>query len=490
MMMMTPASSISPGGLLADHFYGSSWDRWRAVLKAAFAEEMSAAEFDLFREVADRDPPREPVQELWCIVGRGGGKDSTASAIATVAAVGDYQKFLRAGEVASVICLACDREQAKICLRYIRGYFREDANLEALIVRETDDGLELVNRVEIIVATNSYRSLRGRTIICTILDEVAFFRDERSASPDEETYNALMPALERVPGSKLIGISTPYRKIGLLYRKWAESFGKADEDVLVVRGTSRQFNPLLSQGRIDRALKRDRAAASSEWLAEWRADVSDYIDRALVEELVDRGVRERVYERGKSCTAFSDEAGGSGSDASTLSIVHRQEDGVIVQDLMRIWWPPFNSAEVIAEKSNLLKAWRIREVTGDHWAGALPTQLYETHGIRVQPAAAKSSLYRDFLHILNSRRVHLLDEPTQVAQLCSLERRTAWGGRESIDHPQLANCHDDAANALAGSCVIAASVSPAWHISDDLLRQMATFVSPGSPEWMRRRGTY
>jgi hypothetical protein len=126
----------------------------------------------------------------------------------------------------------------------------------------------------------------------------------------EETYNALMPALERVPGSKLIGISTPYRKIGLLYRKWAESFGKADEDVLVVRGTSRQFNPLLSQGRIDRALKRDRAAAASEWLAEWRADVSDYIDRALVEELVDRGVRERVCERGKSCTAFSDEAEG------------------------------------------------------------------------------------------------------------------------------------------------------------------------------------
>jgi phage terminase large subunit-like protein len=28
------------------------------------------------------------------------------------------------------------------------------------------------------------------------------------------------------------------------------------------------------------------------------------------------------------------------------------------------------------------------------------------------------------------------------------------------------------------------------NISDDLLRRMATFVAPGSPEWMRRRGMY
>jgi len=87
-----------------------------------------------------------------------------------------------------------------------------------------------------------------------------------------------MPALARVPGSRLIGISTPYRKSGLLYEKWQESYGKPDPDILVVRGTSRQFNPTLSQRTVDAALQRDREAAGSEWLAEWRSDISDYID--------------------------------------------------------------------------------------------------------------------------------------------------------------------------------------------------------------------
>jgi hypothetical protein len=242
MKTMTPASSISPGGLLAQHFVGSSWDRWRAVLKAAYAEPMSAAELALFREVADRDPPPAPVSELWAIVGRGGGKDSVASAIATVSALGDNSDFLRPGEVGTIFCLGVDRDQAKIAHRYISAYFQEDPNLSPFVVRQTEDLIELANRVEILVAASNFRSIRGRSAVCAILDECAFSPSlEESSRPIEETVTALMPALARVPGSRLIGISTPYRKSGLLYEKWAEAYGKNDPDILVVKGTSRQF---------------------------------------------------------------------------------------------------------------------------------------------------------------------------------------------------------------------------------------------------------
>ena len=43
-----------------------------------------------------------------------------------------------------------------------------------------------------------------------------------------------------------------------------------------------------------------------------------------------------------------------------------------------------------------------------------------------------------------------------VAQFCGLERRTAWGGRDSIDHGP--GGHDDLVNAVAG--VIVAAVEP------------------------------
>jgi hypothetical protein len=57
------------------------------------------------------------------------------------------------------------------------------------------------------------------------------------------------------------------------------------------------------------------------------------------------------------------------------------------------------------------------------------------------------------LPILNGSRVELPDHPRLVAQLCQLERRTARGGRDSIDHAP--GAHDDLANAVAGTVVTA-----------------------------------
>lgn len=118
--------------LLGTHFEGPSWDRWRAVLRAAFSLPMTADELALFQEVAGgRNPPTRPVRELVCAVGRGGGKDSIAAALATWIAVTADTSNLRAGEFATVCTFATDRDQAAICLDYIRGFF-EDENLPLL----------------------------------------------------------------------------------------------------------------------------------------------------------------------------------------------------------------------------------------------------------------------------------------------------------------------------------------------------------------------
>jgi hypothetical protein len=54
----------------------------------------------------------------------------------------------------------------------------------------------------------------------------------------------------------------------------------------------------------------------------------------------------------------------------------------------------------------------------------------------------------DLLPVVNSEKLDLVDNQKAVNQLCSLERRTARSGRESIDHPP--NAHDDLANVIAG----------------------------------------
>jgi hypothetical protein len=77
------------------------------------------------------------------------------------------------------------------------------------------------------------------------------------------------------------------------------------------------------------------------------------------------------------------------------------------------------------------------------------------HGIDYQTATqAKSDIYLTLLPLLNSGRVELLDHPRLITQLCALERRTARGGKDSIDHSP--GAHDDVVNAAAGAIVMAA----------------------------------
>src|SRR5262249_37479049 len=84
------------------------------------------------------------------------------------------------------------------------------------------------------------------------------------------------------------------------------------------------------------------------------------------------------------------------------------------------------------------------------------------HGIAYEAAPKpKSDLYRELLPSVNSKLLDLVDHPKLVNQLASLERRTARGGRDSIDHPP--GCHDDVANAIAGAIgAIASGVGTAW----------------------------
>jgi hypothetical protein len=251
---------------------GASWDGWRTILKATHALPMSAGERAFFLTVAERDPPARRVREAWFVAGRRAGKDSVASLITAHAASMFNRKAgrLRRGERALCACLATDRDQARIVLGYTRSYFDEIALLDHMVGRRTSIGFDLDNSVDVAITTNSFRAVRGRPVLAAVLDECAFWRDERSATPDEETYRALTPGMATLRDAMLIGISSPYRKAGLLYRKFKDHFGREDDDILVIRATTISLNPTIDRSIIDRAMADDPVAARAEWLAEFR----------------------------------------------------------------------------------------------------------------------------------------------------------------------------------------------------------------------------
>jgi hypothetical protein len=251
----------------------------------------------------------------------------------------------------------------------------------------------------------------------------------------------------------LIGISTPYRRAGLLWSKHKDYFGQADDDVLVVHGASRAFNPTLPQSVIDDALRRDQAAARAEWLAEWRDDIAAFLSRELVESAVDRGVVVRPPASGVDYHAFVDPSGGLG-DSFACAIAHKEDGGAVVLDALHETVAPFDPAQATAEIATTLKAYGIVRVIGDKYAAQWPVSEFSRNEITYEHSERdRSAVYADFLPLLTSGRARLIDSPRLVGQLCNLERRASPMGRDRIDHP--AGAHDDLSNAAAGALVLA-----------------------------------
>lgn len=460
-------SELAPR-IFASWFPEASWATWRIVIRATAGKQLSPAELVVFREVAGgRDPPVKPVRELHAAVGRRGGKDNMAAAIVSAAALCDYTPSLRRGERAVCLLLAVDRATADICRGYVSAHFASDPTLRAMIVRETREGLELNNRCDIVIGTNSFRLVRGRTLACVVMDEIAFWRDENSANPDREVYRAVRPGLSTLRGL-LVTIGSPYRKAGLQWDRFKKYYGKNDDRVLFVKGPTIAFNPTADPEEIAAAYEDDPESARAEWGGEFRDDLASYIDVELIESLVDRGVKVRPPVPDTLYYAFVDAASGTGQDFFTAAIGHREGD-VLIIDLVYERRPPFRASDVIAEVCAQLTTYRIRQVTGDRYAPGFVSGAFEQNRFSyVYSSQDRSQLYVEAMPLLTSRRVKLLDERRMIMQFASLERRTSAGGKDQVNHPE--GQHDDLANAVAGVLVLASSGAGPMVINPEVMR--------------------
>ena len=88
----------------------------------------------------------------------------------------------------------------------------------------------------------------------------------------------------------LVGISSPYRRVGLMHAKHKQYFATDSDDTLVVQGQhadvqSRRSTPAA----IAAQQEADPTAARSEWDAQFRADLIGFLDDELIEQAIDHG---------------------------------------------------------------------------------------------------------------------------------------------------------------------------------------------------------
>jgi hypothetical protein len=443
--------------VFAPFFRGESWAAWRVFLAALFALPLSPEQLELYQRHTGRSsPPAQPSHEAWLVCGRRSGKSFVLAVIAVfLAAFRDWRPHLGPGERGTIMVIAADRRQARVIMRYIVGLLRSVPMLAQLIESETRESVSLRNRIVIEVHTASFRSTRGYAICCGLLDEMAFWpTSEDSSEPDVEVINAIRPGMATIPGAMLLCASSPYSRRGALYTAWRAHFAKDGDPVLVWRAPTREMNPTVPQRVIDEAMEADPASAAAEYGAEFRSDIETLLSREAVSACVSFDVRERAPMQSTRYFGFVDPSGGS-ADSMTLAIGHREREGdIIVVDALRERRPPFSPEDVTSEFAGLLKSYRVGKIVGDKYAGEWPREKFREHGVVYEPAAKpKSDLYRDIVPLINSRKLDLLDHARLLAQLVGLERRSARGGRDSIDHAP--GAHDDIANAVAGLSAVA-----------------------------------
>jgi hypothetical protein len=467
---VTMRQALNDPNLLGNALLGDSWLPWRILLIATMGEALTADERPIFTQLTDRE--REPLQrceELVFIVGRRGGK-SKADAVLVAYLCGCCEHpELVPGEKGVALIISADQEQSTIVLNYVEAAFRSSPLLKQLIASTTAKAIRLTNGLVVQVRASDYRRVRGTTLIAAVGDECAFWVSaEGGVNPDTEICAALRPALATT-GGVLALISSPYAKRGELFSLYKRHFGAGgDPLIMVAKAATRTMNPSLPQSVIDRAYERDPIAAAAEYGAEFRSDVSTFVDREIVEACVARGMHERLPAASIGYSAFADPSGGS-SDSFSLAIGHHDvSNSMVYVDCIREIRAPFSPEIAVAEISVLLKSYRVTKVVGDRYAGQWPLESFERHGIRYETSELpKSALYSNFLPLLNSGTIELVDNPRLVNQLCSLERKVARGGKDSIDHAS--GGHDDVANCVAGFAVFANNTAANY---DELIRRV------------------
>ena len=458
--LFTMRQALEDPNLLGALMPGPSWAVWRALLIASRGEPLTSAELALFTARTGRSvAPTEPCNEMAFIAGRRSGKTVAAACYSVyLAALCDHQHALTVGEHAVLLFLAQSQRTAKVAFQYACGLFEETPLLRQLVVNRTNDTIELAGGVDLEIRPASFRGLRGVTAVGVIADELGYWYSDDSANPDVEVLAAVRPALATT-GGPLLMVSSPYARRGELWEVYRQHYGPdGDPDILVAHGASREFNETLSQVVVDRALARDHARFSAEYLAQFRSDVETFIQVETVRACVDASVRERAPELYASYCAFIDPAGGSGGDSMTLAIGHLSGKTAVL-DCLREIRPPFSPAAVVESFSQVLHAYQCWTVRGDRWAGEWVREPLLAQGVSYEVSEfTKSEIYQAFMPMINSRSVALLDHDRLERQLVALERRVSRGGKDSIDHPP--GGHDDIANVCAGVSLMALERGP------------------------------
>lgn len=458
----------------------------RTLLKTIYGLPLTKPEQIIYRECTGRTAyVRRPYRESTILCGARGGKDSRiAVPIALYETLFGGHTSGPGEQPPTIAIIAQDHVSARdVALRYAKEYCRTCPALADML-----DGPPLVDRikfkngVQLLAFSNTEASVQGYRVRVGILDEVAFFAQQGKVNSDVEIQASLRRGMiGQKAQTKLIKISTPRGKSGVLYADSAELWASDDEDRMFWKAPSRLMNPTISEKELEAERKKDPIRYLRYYEAEFGDDEDSFLQQAWIARAVVPGrVDPQPYNQAWPYAAGCDFSGG-GSDSTTIVIAHKEnwEQGAekIVMDALAIWTPRrgqiWDIERIAQEMYLLLRRYGLGTIYGDAYAGNIISSAFKKIGISYKapeaqtfrPATSgwdvgkwehrslnRSDIYLKALPWLSQGMIEIHDHPRLIRELSILQRNP----NDKIDHPP--GEHDDLVNSLAISIAMLATV--------------------------------
>lgn len=394
-------------------------------------------------------------REGWGIIGRRGSKTDAfaATVVAYEAVLGGHESYLRQSQVGLCFLIAQDLRMARYSLKFVLGALESSPLLAKGIKQVTADRIDLKNNMTVACVPPTLKSVRGYANALGVLDEVGvWYQDAESANPDQEIYRALSPGQIQFPNPKLIGISTPWNKNGLLWKNYEAGTGgtklppAADRaefnNVLVMHGTTALMaNPFVTPDYLRRERDKDLYAFQRECLAMFQDSISGFLPAALVEAAVDQNVYSRDPRATYTYVAVIDPA--FRRDAFALTIMHRDEFGRVVQDIALRFVPPvggtLNPRTCLIEVAKVCQRFSLSVLYSDQYQLESLRELALEYGLMIMgvpfSAKSKAEMYGNLQQLFAQGQIRLLDHAETIKELKSLERTLTASSGIQIQSP-------------------------------------------------------
>jgi hypothetical protein len=208
---------------------------------------------DLFIACTSRETwPASPFAEVTVIAGARSGKGSRVAGplVLYEALFADHEKYLHPGGRGVIPLVAQNERATKVAFWYVRDYLTRSPLLASTVAEVLTLEITLINGLMISCFPCTQRSLRGWSIPAAVMDELAFYRLEGQADSDVEVQASIRRGMVGFPAPRLVKVSTPYMRSGVLFEDFRRAFGQPDPDLLVWRAPTRLMNPTIPEARL------------------------------------------------------------------------------------------------------------------------------------------------------------------------------------------------------------------------------------------------